>query len=190
MFIDQVTLKRVNIDAPYAGRSKLDTPEIRAEVGVIEIPDPFRESDETHYVQELDDPPYISNTQKDPAVLDAMYKQRVKQIRASTLETFPKNSGIDNVYVLNYQAATLGAVDNTTILRNGKTPAVHLADFGTPLGMTAEQFATYVLAENLAAGAKMTEIESAYLAAYYASTTTAQMVVDYQAFCDARVSTQ
>ena len=40
MFIDQETLKEVNIAYPYKGRSRLDTPEIRAEVGVIEIPDP------------------------------------------------------------------------------------------------------------------------------------------------------
>lgn len=40
MFIDQETLKEVNIAYPYKGRSRLDTPEIRAEVGVIEISDP------------------------------------------------------------------------------------------------------------------------------------------------------
>ena len=69
MFIDQETLKRVNIYAPYKGRSKLDTPEIRAELGVIEIPDPARGNDEIEYTQELDDAPYIVITPKSPEML-------------------------------------------------------------------------------------------------------------------------
>lgn len=67
MFIDQDTQKRVNIYAPYAGRSKLDTPEIRAEVGVIEIADPVPPedfSDETYYRTEQDDAPYVIFTRK------------------------------------------------------------------------------------------------------------------------------
>ena len=70
MFIDQETLKRVNIYAPYKGRSKLDTPEIRAELGVIEIPDPARGNDEIEYTQELDDAPYIVVTPKSPEQLE------------------------------------------------------------------------------------------------------------------------
>lgn len=37
MFIDKDTRKRVSINAPYKGRSKLDTQEIRAELGVVEM---------------------------------------------------------------------------------------------------------------------------------------------------------
>ena len=40
IYIDSETGKRVNIYAPYKGRSKLDTAEIRAAVGVVAVADP------------------------------------------------------------------------------------------------------------------------------------------------------
>jgi hypothetical protein len=113
-------------------------------------------------------------------------KASIKHIREVSLEKFPKNSGVDNVYVLNYQAATLGSDDTTTILRNGKTPAAHLGDFGVHIGMTAAQFAAYVLSENLLAGQKMTEIEAEYLRLYYNGPMTDEDVAGYQSYCDAR----
>ncbi len=81
MFIDKDTLKRVNIYAAYKGRSRLDTPEIREAVGVIEIPDPVRESDETHYNQEIDDAPYLICTPKSPEQLAALRWSKLKQHR-------------------------------------------------------------------------------------------------------------
>jgi len=78
----------------------------------------------------------------------AKLKAKVKNIRAAALEWFTKNSGIATVYDLNYGAALLGASDTTTILRNNKTPAQHLTDFGQYLGMTGEQFGAYVMNEN------------------------------------------
>lgn len=77
MFIDQETQKRVNIHAPYKGRSRLDTPAIRAEVGVIEIPDPDRGNDATQYTQEIDEPPYVVITDK-PAWMVAAAAQQKK----------------------------------------------------------------------------------------------------------------
>lgn len=118
----------------------------------------------------------------------ARLKTQIKQIRETSLEKFPKNSGVDNVYNLNFQAATLGAGDTATPLRNGKTPTEHLGFFGAKIGMTAAQFAAYVIQENLLAGQKMTEIEGGYLDAYYAPSITEQTVADYQAYCDARTS--
>ena len=115
-------------------------------------------------------------------------RAQIKSIREVSLEKFPKNSGVSNVYELNYQAAILGASDTTTILRNGKTPAQHLGDFGVCLGMTAAQFGFYIQGENLLAGQKMTEIEAAYLIAFYNPNITAQTVADFQSYCDARVS--
>jgi hypothetical protein len=82
----------------------------------------------------------------------------------------------------------LGAADTTTVLRNGKTPAQHLGDFGVKIGMTAAQFETYVKNENLIAGQQMTEIEGEYLTAYYSPTITEQTVMDYKAYCDARTA--
>ena len=55
IWIDNETKKRVNIHAAYKGRSKLDTPEIRAAVGVIEIeddPEPNDFSYDTYTVRE------------------------------------------------------------------------------------------------------------------------------------------
>ena len=79
MFIDQETLKRVNIYAPYKGRSRLDSQEIRAAVGVVEIADPVRESEETHYNQEIDDPPYLICTPKSPELLAGLWQERLNQ---------------------------------------------------------------------------------------------------------------
>jgi hypothetical protein len=71
MFIDSVTLKRINIYGPYKGFSKLDTPEIRERAGLIEIADPApRGNDEIEYTQELDVPPYIIITPKSPEQLE------------------------------------------------------------------------------------------------------------------------
>lgn len=78
MFIDSQTLKRVNIHAPYAGFSKLDTPEIRERAGVIEIADPVRESDETHYNQEIDEAPYLISTPKPQEQIDAAFNSKVQ----------------------------------------------------------------------------------------------------------------
>jgi hypothetical protein len=67
LFIDNETKRRVNIYAPYAGFSKLDTPEIRQRAGVIEIADPVPPadySDETYYRTEQDDAPYVIYTKK------------------------------------------------------------------------------------------------------------------------------
>ena len=131
----------------------------------------------------------------------AKLRQQIKGIRETALERFTKNSGVSQVYSLNYEAAMLGATDTTTLLRTGKTPAQHLeakgsrflsADF--PAGMTAEQFATYIINENrgtdpYTAGAiKMDEIEDEYLTAVTTPTVTEQMVAAYQAFCDARTA--
>ena len=75
MFIDQDTLKRVNINYAYKGFSKLDTAEIRARAGVIEIAEPAAPedySDETYYRTEQDYSPYIIFTKKSPEQLEQL----------------------------------------------------------------------------------------------------------------------
>jgi hypothetical protein len=120
-------------------------------------------------------------------------KAKIKSIRAAALEWFTKNSGVATVYDLNYEASVLGAADTVTILRNNKTPAQHLTDFGQYLGMTGEQFGAYVLNENkgptgASAGVKMSEIEAEYLRVCYALPNLNEAdVIAYQAFCDARM---
>lgn len=75
MFIDSTTQKRVNIYAPYAGFSKLDTPEIRERAGVVEIADPVPPadySDETYYRTEQEDAPYVIYTKKSAEQLERL----------------------------------------------------------------------------------------------------------------------
>ena len=124
-------------------------------------------------------------------------KVQIKSIRENSLRKFTKNSGVSKVYDINYDAAVLGASDNTTILRNGKTPYQHLYDFGLEIGMTAEQFATYIIDENrvtTAVAVKMTEIEKEYLRLYYSVVDTAlqselpALVSGFQSYCDLRTS--
>jgi hypothetical protein len=89
MFIDSTTLKRINIYAPYKGFSKLDTPEIRARAGVIEIADPAPPadySDETYYRTEQDDAPYVIFTKKSDEQLLALRVSKLKQIRDELTE--------------------------------------------------------------------------------------------------------
>jgi hypothetical protein len=81
MFIHQVTQRRVNIYAPYAGFSKLDTPEIRQRAGVIEIADPVPPddySDETYYRTEQDAAPYVVFTKKSDEQLAELAKSKAR----------------------------------------------------------------------------------------------------------------
>lgn len=73
IWIDQETRKRVNIYAPYKGRSRLDTEEIRAAVGVIQIEEPQPPADysaETYFRNEVEDAPYVVYEKKAQEVLD------------------------------------------------------------------------------------------------------------------------
>lgn len=94
MFIDKETRQRVNIYAPYKGRSKLETAEERAEVGVIEIPDPTSDADVdsfTHYIQEVDYPPYLSCVLKSQKqIVDALNSEaKASRVAAYVGETDP-----------------------------------------------------------------------------------------------------
>ena len=78
VYIDQETKKRVNIYYAYKGFSRLDTPEIRAKAGVVEIPDPTPPEDyspDVYNRQEVDHPPYVVYERKPDAEI-ALIKQR------------------------------------------------------------------------------------------------------------------
>lgn len=70
--------KRFNIYQRYidpdTGEKGIDMtrPENRERFGVTEIPDPVRESDETHYNQEIEEAPYLICTPKSPAQLERL----------------------------------------------------------------------------------------------------------------------
>jgi hypothetical protein len=91
MFIDQETQFWVNIDQPYKGFSRLDTPAIRETAGLIEIPDPTPPadySDETYYRTETGDrmPPYVVFTKKSAEQLAQLRTAKLKQIRDDLTE--------------------------------------------------------------------------------------------------------
>jgi hypothetical protein len=86
MFIDQATNLRVNINAPYKGRSRLDTAEIRAELGVIEIPDPQPPQDaldnpDHYYRTEQNEAPYVVWTKKSDEQIAAVRWTKIKAKR-------------------------------------------------------------------------------------------------------------
>jgi len=86
MFIFTDTQKRANIYAPYTDADGVRHPRIPREL-LDEIPDPFRESDETHFVTETDDPPYVINTPKPLDGIKANLWERIKQHRDDLTQT-------------------------------------------------------------------------------------------------------
>lgn len=84
MFIDKETGKMVNISAPYKGRSRLDSPELRAAVGVIEIADdpaPEDYSDDTYFRTEdwnATQRPYIIYTRKSDEQINEITNNKIK----------------------------------------------------------------------------------------------------------------
>ena len=84
MFIDSETGKLVNIHAPYKGRSRLDTKELREAVGVIEIADdpaPEDYSEDTYFRTEdwnATQRPYIIYTRKSDEQINEANNVKVK----------------------------------------------------------------------------------------------------------------
>lgn len=84
IFVDQATNLRVNIQSPYKGRSRLDTAEIRAELGVIEIAEPTPPadySDDLYYKTEQDAAPYVVYTRKSDEQIAAVRWTKIKAKR-------------------------------------------------------------------------------------------------------------
>ena len=99
MFIDEndkwINLDAINAANPYKGYSKLDTPELRAAVGLREIADPQPPEppagysvDEAFTRGETNDrmPPYITWELKKPEQLLALRVSKLKQIRDELTE--------------------------------------------------------------------------------------------------------
>ena len=84
MFIDSETGKLVNIHAPYKGRSRIDTKELREAVGVIEIDDdpaPEDYSEDTYFRTEdwnATQRPYIIYTRKSDEQINEANNVKVK----------------------------------------------------------------------------------------------------------------
>jgi hypothetical protein len=94
IWIDQATNLRVNINAPYKGRSRLDTAEIRAELGVIEIQadePPQEAKDNPDYYTRGEDwettqRPYITYTRKSDEQIAQVMVAKAKVQRQATVD--------------------------------------------------------------------------------------------------------
>jgi hypothetical protein len=112
----------------------------------------------------------------------------IKQLRSSALDKFTKNSsGVLMVYDVNVLAAKAFLAGDTAPLRTGMTPEQHLA-MGANMGMTPEQFAYYILAENTRLGPSSWDVEDKYLAAlmavsYGPAESIDAVVESYRDFC-------
>lgn len=80
MFIFKDTKRRANPESAYVDAEGTKYPKIPRDL-LEEIPDPVRESDETHYCQEIDEAPYLICTPKSPEQLAALRWSKIKQIR-------------------------------------------------------------------------------------------------------------
>lgn len=84
MFIDNDTKLRVNINAPYKGFSRLNTPETRLAAGVVEIADPTPPadySDEFYYRTESQEAPYVIYTKKSDEQIAEIRWSKIKAKR-------------------------------------------------------------------------------------------------------------
>ena len=84
IWIDDDTKLRVNINAPYKGFSRLDTPEIRAAANVVEIAEPTPPadySDDFYYRSESQESPYVIYTKKSDEQIQAVRWTKIKQKR-------------------------------------------------------------------------------------------------------------
>jgi len=95
---------------------------------------------------------------------------QIKQIRAQALEQITKNSGVSAVYAENYAAALAhrAGIGTSTIMKDGQTATDYLAGFATQLGMDADRFADYIVAENQRVNPTAYAIEREYLSLAYA----------------------
>ena len=133
MFIDQTTLQRVNINAPYKGRSRLNTAEIRAELGVIEIADPAPpqgaiDNPEHYYRTEQNDAPYVVWTLKSQEQIDAIIAEKQRLADASTAKAEnAENATIK--YLTTHNAAQIATYvqNNVTDLASAKVVIARLA---------------------------------------------------------------
>ena len=86
LYIDEETGKLVNIHAPYKGRSRIDMPELREAVGVIEIerdapPDEYNDHPDWYDIQEdwnATQRPYIIYTRKSDEQINEVANNKVK----------------------------------------------------------------------------------------------------------------
>jgi len=146
-----------------------------------------------------DDRYYWNGDENTPKDIDGLRKTALEQIklqRQVALDSFSKSAGISAAYDENIKAAhaTKAGAGGTTIMRDNSTAEAYLAKMASGMGITADQFADYVIAENAASAAKASEIEVEYvrLAYSFIPQCTFEEVKtvnsEYVAFCVARIT--
>ena len=100
IYIDSDTKLRVNIYYTYKGFSRLDTPEIRAAAGVVEIAEPTPPedySDDLYYRTEQDAEPYVVYTRKsDEQIIQVMRSKMMNAVQGK-LESAAQAKGYDGI---------------------------------------------------------------------------------------------
>lgn len=114
IYIDQETGRMVNIHAPYKGRSRLDTQEIRSEVGVIEVEeDPAPADYDSEFYNRREDwdavqrPYIIYERRSDEEVAEIMIKRFVANMEAH-YDAVAKAKNYDNRYTCALRAGYAG----------------------------------------------------------------------------------
>lgn len=179
-----------------AGSGPLFTEEGWADLGITEEADPPRPDDRFYWVhgQRPD-----GTWNAEPKDLDDLRKQaidQVKQQRQVALDTFPKSSGVSEVYAENLKAAQAvkDGSGGTVLMRDGSTAEAFLGHMAVGMGIPVAAFADYVLAQNTDAATKAREIEAEYVRlaySYIPKCTFDQMqtvVSDYQVYCQERTA--
>lgn len=93
----------------------------------------------------------------------------IREIRKQALAQLTIDSGVSAVYAENYDAAQAykSGAGASKIMKDGQTAANYLTGFGKELGMSAGQFADYIIAENRRVGPTAYQVEQEYLRLAY-----------------------
>ena len=151
------------------------------------------QADKVVYTYTITDIPQSLTTVRADTLAD------IKKARQSGLNRLTLSAGVSAIYDTNYAAAR-HIVDGTgtTVMKNGMTAIDYMSGFGRNFNMTAEQFANYIINENLRVGPTAYEIEKRYLALTYAGdipngiypinamtdiNAIKQAAIDYRIFC-------
>lgn len=189
-----------NVEAPQtieevqypAGWFRSLSDEELASFGITKVEQEERPDDRFYFVADNGDGTF-SKQEKDIADLKAAALSQIKEIRRQTLDRFVRSAGVQAVYDQNLAAAkAFTASDIAFRTRDGRTAEDYLVTIGAATGMSAEQFADFVIAENTLAAQRCVEVESEYVRVGYDVIANATFesiqtaVSDYQSFCAAR----
>lgn len=119
MYIWKANKKRCNHYAPYTDEQGTRHTRVPPDL-YEEIADPVRESDETHYVQEIDEYPYVINTPKPPEMLEAAriakLDQEILSLEKQAIEQGLIRTIIDDLLIRSLTIAAQAGVTEAQLL--------------------------------------------------------------------------